>query len=1268
MKFIRLGSLGYLLLCVVAFVVQCWFVSIEYWCFKTVSNIAPIIPSRHQLPYLSICFSLTSIIDFNKSKVPGPHFFDDQEVVDGILAMKTHEIFAATPNASDFLDMCQYIGHLFDRGNDRFYRDNCFRYFDVLKYQMLGYMCYRVGFSKSVRDKNPTVELQKVANSVVDQNKLFTVSLYHFNLTGGSKKFLPTVHVSEFPYDSRQFAMEFLTHPTVNNTFRVSYDQFRVTRLPPPYETMCRSEDPAYCYYDCLANKSMPLAIKPEETVLTDERVKLKIVTQSDRTDVTTSETVDRMKKKCREICGEDACHQEYSVTVLVLYPLAKYKLGFRMVTAANPVIQIIYTPNMVLSELLTIIGCLLGIWSSASVFLLFRVILRYWPGSQSQSRWTNEHSVKLIELSSSIRVLYNRCNRCNRLNRNVRTQTAMARTGRLARLMDLMAKYRKSCIFGFDIAIFGLFLYHIITLSELYFSYGIIIKLSREVTQIEQEELRLVLCFDVHELFKWPYPRIPDRYTFDEKMRNDHWTDLTLRQMFQLQFPKSKVINSCAIRNFTTNRLQFYSFNKCSQLFEVVTIYMLRKMCYKITPIVDSPFRHQPIRSAFTDPFTIYSVTSDLSEWQGHHKVTPIIFHGALPIFSRDFALDNYMMNTKITFVLTYAHYILHLLPMPYSTECAPKSEFRRFDYSKCIIPRTLEKLGHLPHSEVYTEPLDYKFLSYALLANKSISETFDRIESHCKANSKLVQCEDSFTKTISSIEYVTETNLTFVVQTPIFTTTHANAVPRVTFIQFAYESACCFTFWFGVSALMFNPFAYFIFRSRRKLRSLIIQKINQIRSEMDTIFHWFNKNMTASVESSYVNSLMRISFFRLRKRRARMIFYVDSILVFLCIAHIIYLAKVYFSYQTVIKSFKYADSLQIVPSSIVCSKVDDMIKEQLKKPVTVATVFNMTPRAESFLSTCGGRMLPTEMRSLHTNLSNYVLNRLYTENDKASDCQYFFDVEKFVMNSNICYQMKFRNHLKSIYNEYGTFLHPGTLYDFGLDMNRTFDSYMVIMTNDKPYTSRLFSSKIWSLRTRNEWMRLTYIKYTTKCLPFPYDQQDYPYVESDECISLCVAAATKTSGKVYPMVIVDDAQGEMQLIDSTDIVDPVTKDCFNRVYDECQSKCKLRRNCTKPFSYFVTNLFVAGQWPGLSFWVRRTDYPETMIEFSPQMRLCDLILDAGNIVGIWLGLCVLQVNPFKLLKKRDGPRLTDDVKDEKVIAELSDIEASYQTYVGKI
>lgn len=116
-----------------------------------------------------------------------------------------------------------------------------------------------------------------------------------------------------------------------------------------------------------------------------------------------------------------------------------------------------------------------------------------------------------------------------------------------------------------------------------------------------------------------------------------------------------------------------------------------------------------------------------------GHHKIRPIVYQLAYPTVSRNFAVDNYLIRPNGTYLLTYGNYVLHLLPAPYSTNCVPNELFDLFDYYKCIVPRSLKELGHLPHSEIYTERLDYKFFSYAQLANESISQAYEKIESFC-------------------------------------------------------------------------------------------------------------------------------------------------------------------------------------------------------------------------------------------------------------------------------------------------------------------------------------------------------------------------------------------------------------------------------------------------------------------------------------------------------------------------------------------------------
>ena len=1270
MKPIQVCNLAYILLCIVGFGVQSWFIFEEYFQFIPNSDIAPVVPTSHGLPKLSLCFSLTSIIGRDKNESVSTQFFDNQTVVDYVLAKKTDELFAATPDSSDLLDMCSITTQLFDTRKKRLYREGCFGYYDVLKYQMLGYMCYRVAVAESVIKRVKTIDFQRIGNSIDEDSKLYSMSIYHRDLIGGSVKFLPIVHVSDMPYESRLFAMEFLSHPTSNNSFKVSFDLFRVTRLPPPYSTMCREVDPTECYFSCLSDWSIPLNIKPEETVLTNSSVRLRIVTHSDRSDAPTAQTLKHMRSECRAKCGKSACYQEFTVTSLVLYPRSKYKLGFRMVTAANPVVQIIFTPHMLLSEFLTNVGCMFGIWFAASALGLVRIIFGFFSGSRENSKWSHTHSTKLVGLTDSITTIHKRY---EHLKRNISNRIPLAPTaqrGRLDRALDFLVQHHRICILCYNLLCIALFLYHIISVTELYFAYESLIQLSREVTEFENEAPVLVLCFDFNNLIHSGYTPIPDQYNFHQLMRQDKWMNYTLREMFGFQFPHRKVVHSCSFRNFTTNRLEFYgSYEECTKHFTITTIYMSWKMCYRITPKFNVSFNLNPIRSAFSDPFTIYSITSFLPEWYGFHRILPIVFQDLLPTISRNYALLSYFTEPNRTTLLSYASYTYNLLPKPYDTACIPNEQFDDFRYSKCVIPRTLKKLGHLPHSEIYTEPLDYKFLSYSLLTNKTLSGIYDQIESYCEEVMLDIRCQDTVSKTIASIEYVTDTNLTYAVQTPLYTTSYAQAVPRVKFSGFLFETACCFSFWFGLSIVYFNPFTHLILRSRRKFRQLIIARLKQSHTQLYEIIDFFkllSRHLTSKTSVVLENFRMknfftkRIAKFKQRTVRAMIIFSIDALLTFCCLAQLLYLTEEYFAYRTVINTFSFHDKLETIPSSVLCLEINDIIKQNIEKPVTVATAFNMTPTAESFLTTCGGRGVPETFRTLYPNISTYVLNRVYLENKNPVDCSQFFKVKKFLMNTYICYHLKFQNKIKSTYNEVRALRLPGTMYDFGFDKNRTFDSYTALMTNDKPYISRLFTSKITSLRTRDEWVRLTYIKYTTKCLPFPYDQQGYQDMEFDECISLCMAKATKATGWIFPLVVTDDADSQMKILEAKNMFDPIIKDSFNRAYKECKSKCKFHRNCDQEFTYYVTISFMAGAWPGLSFWVRRTDYPENKIEFSARMRLCDWILDVGNITGIWLGLYMWMFNPFKFLRNQKAASV--DLKESQMSAKLSSLETDYQ------
>ena len=145
----------------------------------------------------------------------------------------TNTIFNKSPPASKLLRTCSY--RLFK--TDTFWFNTnateCSILFNITRYKMQGYMCYKLQFA-------PTeYSFYLNTNSVFDQKKLF-----RFELNSPFDKghvFLPVLHFNRLPFYERMINQEIVPSSRHTSSYTISYQLYEVTKLAAPYGTKCKN-------------------------------------------------------------------------------------------------------------------------------------------------------------------------------------------------------------------------------------------------------------------------------------------------------------------------------------------------------------------------------------------------------------------------------------------------------------------------------------------------------------------------------------------------------------------------------------------------------------------------------------------------------------------------------------------------------------------------------------------------------------------------------------------------------------------------------------------------------------------------------------------------------------------------------------------------------------------------------------------------------------------------------------------------------------------
>ena len=324
--FKRICMRMYKSMCYLLFLLLIIYISMIYFRYETDTNVAPYTPIKQELPRVSLCFDLSTLIFGNLTR----QFFDTEYPAYVPYAIGTQ--FHRSPRVTQLLTKCSY--RLFS--NDTYWTNinssECSELFNVKRYRMQGYMCYKLQFVESC---NYSFYLN--THSIFDQRRLFTFYLKDpFNK---GHAILPILHFNELPYDERIFDHKIVPSLAHAESYVISYNLYEINKLPPPYSTHCVD---GLSKNECLDLCYAKLQFISHFTILTednsDKNLKISFVSDSDPILLNFSRT----RKTCRKKCPFDTCRKKLAITY-VSPPSRARETSFTVETAHFPVNKVSY-------------------------------------------------------------------------------------------------------------------------------------------------------------------------------------------------------------------------------------------------------------------------------------------------------------------------------------------------------------------------------------------------------------------------------------------------------------------------------------------------------------------------------------------------------------------------------------------------------------------------------------------------------------------------------------------------------------------------------------------------------------------------------------------------------------------------------------------------------------------------------------------------------------------------------------------------------------
>lgn len=288
----------------------------------------------------------------------------------------------------------------------------------------------------------------------------------------------------------------------------------------------------------------------------------------------------------------------------------------------------------------------------------------------------------------------------------------------------------------------------------------------------------------------------------------------------------------------------------------------------------------------------------------------------------------------------------------------------------------------------------------------------------------------------------------------------------------------------------------------------------------------------------------------------------------------------------------------------------------EKLSNILTIRNIFDMTPKSKDLIASCKIRTLSTLMKSLN-----------------SEGCYSNFHVSKYFASNFMCYSIYPHLPVISFLSYTSSTDSPGLIYQ--IEINATLfgnASSVKIIISDSMVP--LISSKLartyierhfYSILSKTT-LDITYTKYVSKILGFPYDKRTCTNSQNDRsCFFPCTTnLSIETFGKLPPNYIADEhIAGYVKSLPISEYEKYTDIDKrLNHIWSKCEEACVWDCNDT----YTLTSVS-AGVDEHFSLKVLSPNTPFLDVVSYPSVTMLDLIVYVTSALGCWFGLGIVDL-----------------------------------------
>lgn len=1205
------------------------YLTIHYLEYRTITNVAPYFPVELEMPKTTLCFSIYFLLG---GEVESGYSFDADEPP---LSNTTfNQVFGQVPPASSILASCRYRDFELDILKEETDPSACYNVFQVTRFQMQSFMCYRFTFNVA-----PQYSYHAIVNSLYEPREL-----YHLNISTSlseQKIIFPLIHVDELPDDDRSFNQPSFRES--DTLFHVSYDVYESYSLPPPYDSNCFELSKVGCFQDCMDKLYKKFGYSPDGGIVMENTAESFLKPLSIKNDLNNT----MFRKTCYNKCQYRGC--EYT---LINTRLSKSKpdgnnLIFVIETISSLVTKIEYVAEFDFDNYFTQMASLFGIWVGISVITSTKLLEKKEKHTFYQIFLTiKSHSIIVNQIIN------------NKLYKTTTTTKPLYLNEKKVKISQKNNKFTfKYIILNIiKLTVYILYTWQLINVFDNYFLYKTTTKFDYDMNP-KVILPSLTLCFTYKEFFQNNLTDVNEK-NYDEIFKlQDKQFNFTLKNLFKLT--PDEVIGGCYLRNWTDRFKRFINYNstECLDKFKVKKFYSSQKICYLLIPDqLNDTYYQSDIRFLTKNPGAVYSILLG-SQIRPPDRIF-VLTHFS-PIISKhsiDYMITAHRSKRKNLISISNRLFKVNFLPPPYDTFCHPQFG-QSTCFKKCIYNK-LSKLRRFLYASSETNNLPFTLLSYTDLINEKTINILRQSENYCQSKCYQDYCSYNYTLTFvtNQITVINSSldDIYFLITLPIYPTSTMTSVALVETYDFIYQIACCCSFWLGLSVISLNPIVL-----------LTQNKIINIRKAVYSKFQYLNIIMNKLISPTYSVVTEKELNQLTRKKIIKYLIYLFSFIG--CSYQFIISIQTYLNYPSIVDVYEFPEE-KSDRSLFICLDISELLsrKSTLKlqfdqideKSIllnrTIKQLFYETPNGDEIIDQCAHWGLNKRIQ----NVSSYshVTDRIMFNYNNSTLCNKYFDVNKVIVQNYMCYSIrpKFYANWNRIQMKH-TLHEQKVLFKVSINTSLLTHRYSVIVNHKKFYG---FTSSTWSPNViKNELISrydVSYMLYNQSLLPSPYSSHGFTPFLFDRCLNECINNKFKrfnlTLSKRFTL-----SQSNIRFITYLDRRGRVAGKYIKTLLTDCEDNCVKYNPHIKDDASKFLEIFVPYIRPIRSaedddlinlttFYLRSPNYPVMSIQFKLKISPFEQVINLGSIFSVWFGFAMIKLANFK--SKKDYVITSDDIK----------------------